>query len=82
MLAWIDSLSRRRTTLSLAVVVAYMTSSYHLVRAGLQNYIFGSVAPYLIPFALFRVFLFVARARPATSVAPLPRARPTPSLAA
>jgi hypothetical protein len=66
MLAWLDWLALRRTTLSVACIVGYLTTSYHLVRVGFQNYVFSGVAAFAIPFMLFWFFLYLARVRRTT----------------
>jgi hypothetical protein len=69
LLAWLDSLLKRRTTLAVCTAVFYLTTSYHLVRVGLQNYLIASVAPFLIPLGLFGAALKLAQAMSRSSKA-------------
>jgi hypothetical protein len=59
MLAWLDSLLRRRTTFALAVFGYYVTTSYHLIRIGFENYLISAVSPCLLPLALFGAAMYV-----------------------
>jgi hypothetical protein len=73
LLAWIDSLARRRTVMAVAVITAYLTTSYHLVRVGIEIYAIQSVAGFLLPFGAVGAFLRLARVgTPVRSRAPAP----------
>jgi hypothetical protein len=61
MLAWVDSLLRRRTTVALSIVAFYFLTSYHLVRTGFENYVIGAVSPCLMPLALFGAATYAAK---------------------